>query len=163
MPPGHCIQEWRSTQEYVRKVCSGHKVRSGHGLVSGDQLHLWPVHSQQRRRTRTETRFRRLDHSTAPRHSGSDTTCFLFAREAPLQLACSIDNCIPFALQKLASCIVLFRPGLAWKPRLWPGLRRLRLSKFPGQAQAVNSGLAGLALAQAAAFDLTFFFLNLKL
>jgi hypothetical protein len=38
--------------------------------------------------------------------------------------------------------VVLFRPGLASKPRLWLGLRRLRLSQTLGQAKAVNHGLA---------------------
>jgi hypothetical protein len=38
--------------------------------------------------------------------------------------------------------IVLFRPGLAWKPRLWPGLRRLWLPQTSGQAKAATHGLA---------------------
>ena len=38
--------------------------------------------------------------------------------------------------------LVLFRPGLASKPRLWLGLRRLWLSQHTGQAKAVNQGLA---------------------
>ena len=49
-------------------------------------------------------------------------------------------------VKRWKSTLVLFRPGLAWKPRLWPGLRRLRLSKSRGQAQAVNNGLAWLGL-----------------
>ena len=39
-------------------------------------------------------------------------------------------------------CIVLFRPGLAWKPRLWLGLRGLWLHQTSGQAKAANQGLA---------------------
>ena len=35
-----------------------------------------------------------------------------------------------------------FRPGLAWKPRLWLGLWGLRLSKTPGRAKAKVRGLA---------------------
>ena len=38
--------------------------------------------------------------------------------------------------------VVLFRPGLAWKPWLWPGLRWLWLSQTPGQAKAIKHGLA---------------------
>jgi hypothetical protein len=38
--------------------------------------------------------------------------------------------------------LVLFRPGLASKPRLWLGLRRLWLSQHTGQAKALNQGLA---------------------
>ena len=38
--------------------------------------------------------------------------------------------------------IGLFRPGLAQKPRLWPGLRGLRLGTFSGQAKAILYGLA---------------------
>ena len=38
--------------------------------------------------------------------------------------------------------VVLFQPGLAWKPRLWPGLRQLWPGKIPGRAKAVNHGLA---------------------
>jgi len=34
----------------------------------------------------------------------------------------------------------MFRPGLAWKPRLWPGFWRLWLSKSAGRARAVNDG-----------------------
>jgi hypothetical protein len=40
------------------------------------------------------------------------------------------------------SQIVLFRPGLAQKPRLWPGLEGLWLLKTLGQARAPNHGLA---------------------
>ncbi|KAG1724972.1 hypothetical protein EDB19DRAFT_1833956 [Suillus lakei] len=36
--------------------------------------------------------------------------------------------------------VVMFRPGLAQKPRLWPGFRRLRLAKNPGQAKAASDG-----------------------
>ena len=36
----------------------------------------------------------------------------------------------------------LFRPGLAWKPRLWLGLRRLWLPQPPGRAKAIGNGLA---------------------
>ena len=36
--------------------------------------------------------------------------------------------------------IVMFRPSLAWKPRLLPGLQRVRLSKSAGRARAVNDG-----------------------
>jgi hypothetical protein len=34
----------------------------------------------------------------------------------------------------------MFQPSLAWKPRLWPGFRWLRLSKSTGWAKAVNDG-----------------------
>ena len=34
----------------------------------------------------------------------------------------------------------MFRPGLAWKPRLWPGFWQLRLSKSAGRARAINDG-----------------------
>jgi hypothetical protein len=37
---------------------------------------------------------------------------------------------------------VMFRPGLAQKPRLWLGLSRLRLSQMLGRAKAANHGLA---------------------
>ena len=40
------------------------------------------------------------------------------------------------------SSIVLFRPGLAWKPWLWLGLRGLWLHQTLGQAKAANQGLA---------------------
>jgi len=36
----------------------------------------------------------------------------------------------------------MFRPGLASKPWLWPGFRRLRLSGSPGRAKAPTDGLA---------------------
>ncbi|KAG1719803.1 hypothetical protein EDB19DRAFT_1836418 [Suillus lakei] len=35
---------------------------------------------------------------------------------------------------------MMFRPGLAQKPRLWPGFRWLRLAKNPGQAKAASDG-----------------------
>ena len=38
--------------------------------------------------------------------------------------------------------LVMFRPGLAQKPRLWLGLRWLRLSGEMGQAKATTHGLA---------------------
>ncbi|KAG1730879.1 hypothetical protein EDB19DRAFT_2010381 [Suillus lakei] len=36
--------------------------------------------------------------------------------------------------------IVMFWPGLAQKPRLWPGFRQLRLAKNPGWAKATSDG-----------------------
>ena len=42
----------------------------------------------------------------------------------------------------LGIIIGLFRPGLAWKPRLWLGLRGLQLSKSSGRAKASEKGLA---------------------
>jgi hypothetical protein len=36
--------------------------------------------------------------------------------------------------------VVMFRPGLALKPRLWPGLRRLWPLELLGQAKAINDG-----------------------
>ena len=36
----------------------------------------------------------------------------------------------------------LFRPGLAWKPRLWLGLSGLWLSQPSGRAKAIGNGLA---------------------
>ena len=50
----------------------------------------------------------------------------------------------PSLLQRTGTrrLLVLFRPGLACKPRLWLGLRRLWLSPMPGQAKAVNDSLA---------------------
>jgi hypothetical protein len=38
--------------------------------------------------------------------------------------------------------VVLFWPGLAWKPQLWPGLRLLWLPQTSGQAKAATHGLA---------------------
>jgi hypothetical protein len=38
--------------------------------------------------------------------------------------------------------LVVFRPGLAQKPRLWPGLRGLWLSQDLGRAKAPSHGLA---------------------
>jgi hypothetical protein len=38
--------------------------------------------------------------------------------------------------------LVLFRPGLAQKPGLWPGLKRPGLSQILGQAKAPTEGLA---------------------
>ena len=38
--------------------------------------------------------------------------------------------------------LVLFQPGLAQKPRLWPGSRGLRLGENVGQAKAPIAGLA---------------------
>ena len=38
--------------------------------------------------------------------------------------------------------IVMFRPGLAWKPWLWPGFRWLWLSESVGRAKAVSDGSA---------------------
>ena len=46
------------------------------------------------------------------------------------------------ALRQSHSSVVVFWPGLAWKPCLWLGLRWLWLSQTPGQAKAVNHGLA---------------------
>jgi len=42
------------------------------------------------------------------------------------------------------------RPGLAWKPRLWPGFQRLWLSESTGRAKAVidGSALAWLGLSR---------------
>ena len=34
----------------------------------------------------------------------------------------------------------MFQPGLAWKPRLWPGLPWLQLSEFSGWAKAISDG-----------------------
>jgi hypothetical protein len=36
--------------------------------------------------------------------------------------------------------LVMFWPGLAQKPRLWPGLRRPRPLKLLGRAKAINDG-----------------------
>jgi hypothetical protein len=36
----------------------------------------------------------------------------------------------------------MFRPGLAWKPRLWLGLSRLWLSQIPGRAKAIDQSPA---------------------
>jgi hypothetical protein len=57
---------------------------------------------------------------------------------------------IPSAYSNVPSgmIIVLFRPGLAQKPGLWPGLRQPGLSQISGQAKAPT---VGLALAQAVA------------
>jgi len=38
--------------------------------------------------------------------------------------------------------VVMFGPGLAWKPGLWPGLGGLGLSKTSGQALMQGLGLA---------------------
>ena len=38
--------------------------------------------------------------------------------------------------------LVLFRPGLACKPRLWLGLRELWPPKFLSQAKALTGGTA---------------------
>lgn len=38
--------------------------------------------------------------------------------------------------------LVFFQPGLAWKPRLWLGLRGLWLSHIMSRAKAVTHGLA---------------------
>ena len=43
---------------------------------------------------------------------------------------------------KSPSAVVLVQPGLAPKPRLGLGLRRLRLGQTLGQAKATNLGLA---------------------
>ncbi|KAF8799497.1 hypothetical protein BYT27DRAFT_7316747, partial [Phlegmacium glaucopus] len=40
------------------------------------------------------------------------------------------------------SQLVMFWPGLAQKPRLWPGFGRLWLSQTLGQAKAPKAGLA---------------------
>jgi hypothetical protein len=37
--------------------------------------------------------------------------------------------------------LVMFRPGLAWKPWLWPGFLWLRLGKIPGQVLGHGLGL----------------------
>ncbi|KAG2107191.1 uncharacterized protein F5147DRAFT_698007 [Suillus discolor] len=41
---------------------------------------------------------------------------------------------------KNISVLVMFRPGLAQKPQLWPGFRRLWPAKNPSQAKAANDG-----------------------
>jgi hypothetical protein len=51
------------------------------------------------------------------------------------------------------SYVVLCWPDLVQKPRLGPGLRGLRLSKFLGQAKALSNGQLQLGLAKASAFE----------
>lgn len=38
----------------------------------------------------------------------------------------------------LGTVVAMFRPGLARKPRLWPGFRQLGLAKIPGWAKAAS-------------------------
>ena len=57
----------------------------------------------------------------------------------------SMDETTRTRLGKLipiSTSLGLFRPGLAWKPRLWLGLRGLRLFKSSGRAKASGKGLA---------------------
>jgi hypothetical protein len=49
---------------------------------------------------------------------------------------------IPSVSAGLNTSIGWARPGLAWKPRLWPGLRRLWLCQTSGQAKAAIHSLA---------------------
>ena len=59
-------------------------------------------------------------------------------------LQCSIDAAVTHSSHRCHRDVylVLFRPGLAWKPWLWLGLTRLRLCQTSGQAKATNHGLA---------------------
>ena len=50
------------------------------------------------------------------------------------------------------STLVLFRPGLAWKPRLWLGFRWLRPPQTSGLAKAVNHGSAPARLGSSPGF-----------
>ena len=72
----------------------------------------------------------------------------------PLTSLCILESHLqPFDPLSGWGCGVgLFRPGLAWKPRLWLGLWGLRLSRSIGQAKALFKARLGLGPASGRGF-----------